>query len=175
MSARPKLIALDLDGTVWTPDMYQLWGGGAPFREGAGDGVLLDRSGQEVRLLGEVASILHELQTAEKWQGVHVAWVSCTDEPEWADECLRKFKTTGGQTLHSVVPAAASMIFKANKQRHFERLRVQYPLVAFDEMLFFDNEYGNIAAVEKMGVRAVHCPDGMTLEAWQRGLAMFKK
>lgn len=23
----PKLIGFDLDGTIWTPDMYQLWGG----------------------------------------------------------------------------------------------------------------------------------------------------
>ena len=29
----PQVVAFDLDGTVWTPDMYQLWGGGAPFRK----------------------------------------------------------------------------------------------------------------------------------------------
>ena len=23
----PKLIGFDLDGTIWSPDMYQLWGG----------------------------------------------------------------------------------------------------------------------------------------------------
>ena len=25
----PKLVAFDLDGTIWSPDMYELWGGGA--------------------------------------------------------------------------------------------------------------------------------------------------
>lgn len=29
----PKIVALDLDGTVWSPDMYMLWGGGAPFTQ----------------------------------------------------------------------------------------------------------------------------------------------
>ena len=23
--------AFDLDGTIWSPDMYELWGGGSPF------------------------------------------------------------------------------------------------------------------------------------------------
>ena len=27
----PKLVAFDLDGTNWSPDMYMIWGGGAPF------------------------------------------------------------------------------------------------------------------------------------------------
>lgn len=27
----PKLVAFDLDGTIWTPDMYML-SGGAPFK-----------------------------------------------------------------------------------------------------------------------------------------------
>jgi hypothetical protein len=58
----PGLIAFDLDGTVWSPDMYMLWGGGAPFaRVGDGRAALRDRKGQRVSLLGisgEVNTIL---------------------------------------------------------------------------------------------------------------------
>ena len=28
----PKAVVFDLDGCLWYPDMYMLWGGGAPFR-----------------------------------------------------------------------------------------------------------------------------------------------
>lgn len=59
----PKLVAFDLDGTIWTPDMYQLWGGGAPFSMAKNGRDLLDRSGRTVRLLGISDKILHELRT----------------------------------------------------------------------------------------------------------------
>lgn len=37
-------------------------------------------------------------------------------------------------------------------------------------MLFFDNERPNCAEVQRLGVTCVHCEDGMTREAWDRGL-----
>jgi hypothetical protein len=52
--------------------------------------------GQTPRISG---GILDELKTEEGWKGVKVAWVSCTDEPTWADECMRKFKTFMGMAL----------------------------------------------------------------------------
>ena len=89
----PKLIAFDLDGTIWTPDMYQLWGGGSPFTvDGDGTKKLFDRSGTPVKLLGISSHILQTLKSDEKWSDTVVAWVSCTDEPTWAAECLNLFK-----------------------------------------------------------------------------------
>lgn len=89
----PKLIAFDLDGTIWTPDMYQLWGGGAPFvADGDGSKKLFDRQGAPVRLLGISSRVLQELKSEDRWSDTVVAWVSCTDEPEWAAECLNLFK-----------------------------------------------------------------------------------
>jgi Acid Phosphatase len=89
----PKLIAFDLDGTIWTPDMYQLWGGGSPFTvDGDGTQQLFDRSGTPVKLLGISSHILETLKSNEKWSDTVVAWVSCTDEPTWAAECLNLFK-----------------------------------------------------------------------------------
>ena len=57
----PQVVAFDLDGTVWTPDMYQLWGGGAPFRKTPDADALLDASGAAVKLCGNTRQILREI------------------------------------------------------------------------------------------------------------------
>ena len=135
----PKLVAFDLDGTIWSPDMYQLWGGGAPFTPKSTHPIcqLADKSNQSVRLLGDIQQILDEL----KEQGVIISWVSCTDEPRWANECLDLFESKNGSKLASFVDVSkGKQIFKANKQRHFEKLQKMYPSVSYNEMLFFDNE-----------------------------------
>lgn len=173
---RPKLVAFDLDGTVWSPDMYMLWGGGAPFEVKDPTKNLIDCSGQEVRLLGEIGKILEELATTEEWKGTVISWVSCTDEPSWANECLMKFVTPGkGIPLKSLVPDKAEMIFKSSKKEHFKRLKAAYPEIEYSEMIFFDNEMGNIRTCTQAGVLSIHCPDGMTRDIWDIGLASFAK
>lgn len=169
----PKLVAFDLDGTVWTPDMYQLWGGGAPFRYAPNKRDLLDSSGSIVRLLGETRQILDDLHSHPSFteNETIVAWVSCTDEPEWAQECLEKFRTNSDIPLVAI--AHSSQIYKADKSQHFRRLQREYPSIDFEDMLFFDNEQSNITSVSKLGVKCIHCPEGMTEEVWQRGLRLF--
>lgn len=151
--------------------MYMLWGGGAPFRHAPNGNDLLDRSGQVVRLLGVTSDILHELKCNEHLCHIKVAWVSCTDEPDWAEECLEKFRTSGGKSFSSIVDS--KQIFKANKQRHFQNLKRQFPDIEYEDMLFFDNEYGNIRAVSQLGVKCFHCDDGMVFGAWTKGLDLF--
>jgi magnesium-dependent phosphatase 1 len=169
----PKLIGFDLDGCIWSPEMYELWGGGAPFRHEPVSNELKDRNSATVRLLGATAHIMHHLKTDPRFTDTKVAWVSCCDEPRWAAECLGKFTTSDGETplaqcVHS------SHIYKHNKQVHFQRLRAEFPHVEFEQMLFFDNEAGNIRNVSKIGVKCMYAPDGMTMEAWEQGLALFK-
>lgn len=167
----PKLIAFDLDGTIWSPDMYQLWGGGSPFTVvGDGTAKLKDCTGQTIRLLGISGSLLHDLKHDEKWKDTKTAWVSCTDEPSWADECLRKFKSSGAEPIGNLIDSV--QIFKDNKQTHFKRLKSQFPDIEFSDMLFFDNEMGNIRSVSKLGVISVYCPDGMTQSVWEEGLGL---
>lgn len=176
MSARPKLVAFDLDGTVWSPDMYMLWGGGAPFSIKDSKSTLLDSCGTEVRLLGSIGQILEEIHTHEQWKGTVISWVSCTDEPSWAQECLKKFELPSSTSpLKSVVENSAEQIFKSNKQTHFQRLKANYPHLEYSDMLFFDNESGNIRSVSQIGVMSIYCPDGMTREVWEEGLERYQK
>ena len=133
----------------------------------------MDISGRPVRLLGMVRQLLHDLKTSSDWTETNVAWVSCTDEPDWAAMLLRQFKTAGGDSIGSV--AHSSQIFKNNKRVHFQRLKSQYQDIEYEEMLFFDNESGNIRDVSSLGVKCVYCPSGVTQAAWQDGLNLFNK
>mmetsp|Transcript_22660 Transcript_22660/g.53743 ORF Transcript_22660/g.53743 Transcript_22660/m.53743 type:complete len:202 (-) Transcript_22660:97-702(-) len=167
----PRLVAFDLDGTIWTPDMYMLWGGGSPFRT-VSNGELRDRSGQPVRLLGISGEILDEIAVEPGWSETTVAWVSCTDEPSWADECARKFRTPSGVPLADRV--REEIIYKADKRTHFRDLRERTG-IDFADMVFFDNERGNIRSVSKLGVLSVHCPNGMTREVWKDGIDEWQR
>jgi len=167
----PKVVAFDLDGTIWSPDMYMLWGGGSPFSF-VNNYNLLDRSGQKVKLLGISGEILDTINTKEEWSDTKVAWVSCTDEPSWADECMNKFKTPMDVPL--VERVHEQCIFKDNKRVHFQELKKRTG-VEFVDMIFFDNEKYNIESVSKLGVCSVYCPDGMTRAIWEKGIDLWKK
>ena len=54
--SRPKVVVFDLDGCVWYPEMYMLWGGGAPFTSQA-NGDLKDTAGQKCYLMGTIGCI----------------------------------------------------------------------------------------------------------------------
>jgi magnesium-dependent phosphatase 1 len=150
---------------------YELWGGGAPFA-GDGTGTMKDRSGETVRLLGSVREILTELKHNPDWADTKVAWVSCTDEPSWAEELLGKFKLNSGEPIGTVIHS--SQIYKANKTTHFRNLQKEFPDIAFEDMLFYDNEMGNIRSVSTLGVKCVYCPRGVTADAWSEGMKQFK-
>lgn len=169
--------------------MYQLWGGGCPFAiHEDGTRYLYDRNGTKVQLLGISGQIFHELKHNPLYSNVLCALVSTTDEPQWALECLEKFHTpTSLIPLYSCVDSF--QIYKANKQKHFQRIKEEYSSAAagahaaaggsgggaleYHEMLFFDNEMYNINSVRKLGVHCIYCPDGMTEEIWEYGLAQY--
>ena len=143
--------------------------GGSPFRV-VSKTELRDRQNQKVQLLGISGEILDTIATARDtnaddqdaasstWPDPKtiVAWVSCTDEPRWAEECMHKFRTPRNVPLVDRVDVQC--IYKANKQTHFRDLQQQYPQIEFCDMLFFDNERSNIHEVQKLGVHSVYCP-----------------
>jgi magnesium-dependent phosphatase 1 len=170
-STFPKLIAFDLDGTVWTPDMYELWGGGAPFKVTENPNQLLDSKNQTVQLCGSIRDILQKLKN-EHSDSTKVCYVSCTDEPTWAAECLDKFACDDGTSLADVVDSDLNQIYKSNKRTHFSNLH-QMTNIKYDQMLFFDNERHNCTSVSKLGVICIHCQNGMNQEVWESALETF--
>ncbi len=66
----PKLVAFDLDGTLWWPEMYML--SGAPFKKDS-KGRIFDRAQEQVELMGASHDILRELATDPRWIDTTVA------------------------------------------------------------------------------------------------------
>lgn len=168
----PKLIAFDLDGTLWYPEMYQLYGG-SPFKED-GNNNLIDKNGTKVSLLGIADEILDDLRTLSSWKNTKIAWVSTCDEPDWAKECLKKFKTKINKYILGTC-AESSQIFWANKKQHFKNIKKEFPDISYEEMIFFDNQMNNIRDVAELKVYCVYCPDGMTKKIWEDGIKSFEK
>eukprot|EP00667_Euglena_gracilis_P023758 EG_transcript_26989 len=165
----PRLVAFDLDATVWFPEMCHLYGGGAPFSV-LPNGNVQDRNGTEVYLMGDARRILHTLKTAPEWADTKVAYCSGTDEPGWARELMRKIDVGDGITLEEV--ADYMQIRKGTKDSLFRAIQEQSD-VPFEEMLFFDNETPNIRSVAPLGVTTIYCPKGLTADVWDRGLQEF--
>jgi len=71
--------------------------------------------------------------------------------------------------------AHSSEIYKSNKQQHMRNLHKKYPDIAYDDMLFFDNERDNTESTAKLGVVSVHCPQGMLDTVWYAALEDFAR
>lgn len=166
----PKIVALDLDGTIWVPEMYQL-SGGAPFRRDS-SGAVYDSAGERIRLLGDTMKIIQTITLDPEWADTQIAYVSRTEYPEWAIPCLQQFPIPGhprGLTLYDV--GMYQEIYPGSKLKHFKVIH-QASGVDYEDMLFFDNERWNTTEVSRLGVKSVYTPRGMTSAAWQQGLQM---
>eukprot|EP01062_Namystynia_karyoxenos_P045704 TRINITY_DN34015_c0_g1_i1.p1 TRINITY_DN34015_c0_g1~~TRINITY_DN34015_c0_g1_i1.p1 ORF type:complete len:206 (+),score=66.32 TRINITY_DN34015_c0_g1_i1:80-619(+) len=169
----PRVVVFDLDGCLWYPEMYHLWGGGgAPFTPAAG-GDLTDRAGTPVRLIGATRAALRELhQQGEEFRGTEVGVASCTDEPSWARECIQKFQVAEGLSLGDIV--RYTEIHKGNKREHLARIAKSAGCRP-EEMMFFDNERHNLQAVAPLGVTCIYCSDGVTAGAWELAKRSFPR
>ena len=134
----PRLIVFDLDGTVWTPELYQLrhiegYASSAPPGPVAGEDVVL---------FPGAAAALHELATAECWAGTQLAVASRTNKGPWARALLGRFRVPGlpdpssSPTLDELLPHKE--IYTGAKVAHFEALRRSVGC-GYGEMLFFDD------------------------------------
>ena len=88
------MFVFDLDGCVWAPEMYEIWGGGSPFKLQE-NGNVKDCKGEEVHFLGDVRKILYELHT----------------DPKYADSIVGIASTCDGET--NITAFIVSFIFRA--------------------------------------------------------------
>jgi magnesium-dependent phosphatase 1 len=179
----PKIVIFDLDGCLWRPEMYELLhfsgGAGAPFTPSVHDtNVLLTRTGEPVYLLGNVRDVMREVYLEPQWKGVQVGISSRTDQPDWARELLKKFHvvvTVEGAAESFVLDAVFQgpiQIASDSKVKHFQRIK-SATNVPFEDMLFFDNEFGNCQAVSDLGVTVGYCPEGVTNDIWKAAVEAF--
>jgi len=167
----PRALVFDLDGCLWAPEMYELWGrGGAPFTL-TKNGNLKDRSGEEVELLGDVRNIMLELKTDEKWKDTVIGVASTCDEPSWARECIQKFPIGKEYHLKDVLHSHLH-IYKANKSRQLKKISEETG-IALNEMIFFDNQTNNCQDVSKVNVTVAYVPDGITRSAFEDALKQY--
>ncbi|KAJ3288876.1 hypothetical protein HDU79_004477, partial [Rhizoclosmatium sp. JEL0117] len=163
----------DLDGTVWWPEMYMLWSsGGPPFKANPKTGDVTASDGTKVFLLEDTRAILQRLLHDPIFANSKLGISSATDEPRWAQDCLRLMEVEPGVSVKSRF--AFECISKGSKRNHFVQL-AKMSGIDYSDMIFFDNERGRCQEVAPLGVTAVHCPDGLTMAVWNKGLEQWRK
>jgi magnesium-dependent phosphatase 1 len=71
--------------------------------------------------MGASRQILAELAKGPEWRGSKVAYVSRTDYPEWAEECLRLITVhEDGTSMHDL--GQHQQIYPGMKTTHFKRI-----------------------------------------------------
>ena len=160
--ATPRLIVLDLDATLWLPELYS-------FRRRKDE----DWSpilGRDVKVFEDVSSILDEMRSVAL-----LGIASRTSEGRWARSLVSQLKV-GDDTLEKICDNRIQ-IFPGDKQTHFRKLQ-KITKIPFEDMLFFDDalggRYGNCRRVSKLGVTSCHTPQGLTRERWKAALDAFQ-
>ena len=101
-----------------------------------------------------------------------MACASKTWKVQYSLTCLRALTLDGRPVVDYF---CACEVYPSTKDAHFEALHATTG-VAYSDMLFFDDctWKDNFEDVARVGnVRYVRTPNGMTCEAWERGLRLF--
>ncbi|KAG1761408.1 magnesium-dependent phosphatase-1 [Suillus occidentalis] len=171
----PKLIAFDLDYTLW--DFWIDTHVHPPLRRHHVTGKVIDsqRKPKTIAFYRDVPQIMHFLQAA----GVTIAACSRTDTPLLAREALDLIlipPRTGSNDMKPI-PAIKFFdqleIYPSSKIRHFKKLHEKTG-ISYDEMLFFDDEWRN-QEVEELGVTFTLVPNGLDDQILEKGLEEWRK
>jgi len=168
----PKLIAFDLDYTLW-----DLWIDthvtGPLHRHKDTVNEVLDRHNEPIKFYKDVPQILWRLRTAN----VVIAACSRTHAPNLARQALNLLlvppPTKGDESTLAVKFFDELEIYPGSKITHFKKLHEKTG-IPYSEMLFFDDEHRN-AEVESLGVTFHLVPRGVTNDAFEKGLVKWRK
>ena len=170
-SSLPAMVVLDLDNTVWTPELFTL----RKLPRYADAGPPGPIAGQDVWLVDGAAAALNELATCDLWRQTKVAVASRTNKAPWAHQLLSEFQIAGRPIVDMLSHAE---IYPGSKTKHFAALH-EATGIPFASMIFFDDsadgKYGNCEPISKLGVLAVHCPNGLTTEVWRAGISAYAR
>ncbi|KAI6104567.1 magnesium-dependent phosphatase-1 [Pisolithus croceorrhizus] len=189
-SRLPKLIAFDLDYTLWdfwidfhiTPPILQDPATGTVYDSSTNDIYYGRRSNPNtIEFYRDVPGILRNLRN----EGVTVAACSRTPVPKLAMEALRLMRIPNGKDTDilpwttTTTPAVNFFdqleIYPTDKTVHFKALHKKTGL-PYSEMLFFDDERRN-RNVEKLGVTFILVPEGRGVDngLFEKGLKEWRR
>ncbi|KAH9933701.1 magnesium-dependent phosphatase-1 [Amylocystis lapponica] len=173
-SRLPKLVALDLDYTLW--DLWIDTHVTPPFRrDGDALNCVRDKHNDQIAFYHDVPEILHRLRSA----GVIIAACSRTHAPALAREALSLLLVppNAGDKHGAPTPAIKFFdqqeIYPGSKISHFKKLHEKTGL-PYSEMLFFDDERRN-REVESLGVTFCLAAKGLDDRTFQHGLNEWRR
>ena len=191
-----QLVVFDLDYTIWQPEMFQIDGppklmsvdefqgkqkrksrtsprqippGSTTIHQNK---IITDRRGTPITIFDGAAHALSEINRMKKDMPLQVVISSRTDEPSWAYQIMKWLVVDDGTPLSKCFDENLIEISYSDKSTHFESLNRKSG-IAFEDMVFFDNEHWNIQSVGQLGVKCYHTPDGMRKEDWNQCLKDF--
>ena len=153
----PKLIVLDLDNTLWTPELYQIRQKTPPI------------PGKDIQLFPDAAKILKFWK--DKCPPSRLAIASRTNKGNWARQLLEGFRVDD-EPISNLFDFVE--IQTGSKKEHFARLK-QNADVAFHHMLFVDDARMNLGEISQMGVLCTHTPHGITIDHFVRSIQKYNE
>ncbi|RLN50143.1 hypothetical protein BBJ29_010079 [Phytophthora kernoviae] len=179
----PQLVVFDLDFTMWFPAMDELHG--ERFAKDPVTSDVTDAVGQQVHFYPEVCAVLSVLKTDPQFRNTKIGVASRTEDIENAKKCLELMdvvlrdeaavKADNGESVKKSLGSIADYVtvFPGSKTTHFKQLKEQSG-VAFEDMLFNDDDEENVVDVSALGVLCSHCPEGLTVVSWLQGMEDFQ-
>ncbi|KAF8184158.1 magnesium-dependent phosphatase-1 [Mycena galopus ATCC 62051] len=163
----PKLIAFDLDYTLW--DLWIDTHVTGPLRQSGG--AVVDAYGVPVEFYADVPDILRRLRD----QGVIIAACSRTHAPDMARQALQLLRVSGGgdEPVQAAIELFDNLqIYPGSKLTHFRALHAKTG-IPYEQMLFFDDERRN-REVESLGVVFHLTPTGIDNATFDAGVQAWK-
>ncbi|PWN34054.1 magnesium-dependent phosphatase-1, partial [Meira miltonrushii] len=149
----PKLVAFDLDYTVW-PTWVDTSVDGPLKRRGEDINKVYDRSGSPLSLYPHVPAILFFLQSKQ----ITVAAASRTCAPTIARQALNNLLIVDDGVRRLTFTPIPTMklfdqleIYPGSKITHFRKINEKTG-IPFEDMIFFDDEHRNAEVSTKLGV-----------------------
>ncbi|OJJ02659.1 hypothetical protein ASPVEDRAFT_133003 [Aspergillus versicolor CBS 583.65] len=174
----PKLIAFDLDYTLWPfwVDTHVT----PPIKAKDNNSRCLDKWNESFAFYPAVSSIISSCKS----RSIPLALASRTYTPDLARDMLKALhiipnfsdnpSTNKSKTTRALDYFEYIQIFPATKTQHFARIH-QASGIAYEDMLFFDDEARNRNVETELGVTFLLVRDGMTREEVDKGVWAWRK
>lgn len=168
----PQVIVFDLDNTLWTPELYQLYNKPVANRD--------------IRLFPDALEVLKSLYELQQMPDVScplLAIASRAMEDDWAQALFDQFPIVGAGTANAVrmrqlFPRDDLIYIECrSKQWHFREIQSACggpQNMPFSEMVFFDDDMSlNLREISRLGTLCCHTPRGLTVDLFRETMVQY--